>query len=237
MPSLLSPLAAAARRSPPPKKSLRSSAAKRSNSNAASPPESAPPPERPANGKGQAVGYVRVSTVEQNTARQLEGVKLDRVFEEKASAKTMDRPQLDAALAYLREGDALLVHSIDRLARNVRDLHSIVDALVQKGVRVEFVKEGLKFTPDRSDPFSTLMLTLLGAVAQFEREIIKERQREGIAVAKREGKYKGRKPSLSDAQKAELFRLLDEGVPKAKLARRFDVTPMTIRNYLKERAK
>jgi DNA invertase Pin-like site-specific DNA recombinase len=180
---------------------------------------------------GQQVGYIRVSTVIQNTARQLDGVALDKVFEEKASGKNTDRPQLTACLSHLREGDTLHVHSMDRLCRNLDDLRRIVKDLTGRGVVVRFHKEGLTFTGEDS-PMSNLLLSMLGAVAEFERSIILERQREGIAIAKSEGKYKGRKPSLTTDGVAELKRRAAAGEKKAALAREFGVSRETIYSYL-----
>lgn len=181
--------------------------------------------------KGQRVGYIRVSTVEQNTARQLDGVPLDKVFEDKASGKSMDRPQLQAALDYLRAGDTLHIHSLDRLGRNLDDLRRIVGNLTGRGVVVKSHKEGLTFTGEDS-PMANLLLSMLGAVAEFERSLILERQREGIAIAKAAGKYAGRKPSLGLEQAAELRRRAGEGVPKAVLARDFKISRETVYRYL-----
>jgi DNA invertase Pin-like site-specific DNA recombinase len=138
--------------------------------------------------KGKRVGYIRVSSVDQNTVRQLEGVRLDRVFTDKASGKDTKRPQLEAMLEFVREGDAVLVHSMDRLARNLDDLRKLVVGLTKRNIRVEFVKESLTFTGEDS-PMATLLLNVMGSFAQFERELIKERQREGIAIAKKNGVY------------------------------------------------
>ena len=131
------------------------------------------------------------------------GVDLDKVFTDKASGKDTARPQLQAAFDYLRDGDLFLVHSMDRLARNLDDLRKVVLDLTRKGVHVQFVKENLTFTGEDS-PISNLLLSLLGAVAEFERSMIRERQREGIALAKKAGVYKGRKPSLTRIQIAEI---------------------------------
>src|ERR1039458_3676572 len=177
------------------------------------------------------VGYIRVSTLDQNTDRQLEGVKLDKVFTDKASGKDTARPQLQAALEYLREGDLLLVHSMDRLARSVDDLRRLVLDLTKKGVHVQFVKENLVFTGEDS-PMSNLLLSLLGAVAEFERSMIRERQREGIAIAKKAGVYKGRKPSLSPVQVAEIRKRVAAGEKKAKLAAEFQVSRQTLYSTL-----
>lgn len=180
---------------------------------------------------GQNVGYVRVSTLIQNTARQLDGVKLDKVFEDKASGKNTDRPQLSACLAHLREGDTLHIHSMDRLCRNLDDLRRIVKELTSRGVVVRFHKEGLSFTGEDA-PMSNLLLSMLGAVAEFERSIILERQREGIAIAKGEGKYKGRKPSLTHDRVLELRRRSDAGEKKTALAREFGISRETVYTYL-----
>jgi DNA invertase Pin-like site-specific DNA recombinase len=145
------------------------------------------------------VGYVRVSTVDQNTVRQLDGIEVERVFTEKASAKDTTRPKLDEMIAFVRDGDTVIVHSMDRLARNLDDLRRLVRTLTGKGVRVEFVKEGLAFTGEDSR-MATLLLSVMGAFAEFERALILERQREGIAVAKQRGVYTGRKPALTAAQ-------------------------------------
>ena len=145
---------------------------------------------------GKRVGYIRVSSLDQNTARQLEGAELDKTFLDKASGKDVKRPQLQAALEYLRDGDVLVVHSMDRLARNLVDLRTMVEALTGRGVRVQFVKENLIFTGDDTSA-AKLLLNVMGAVAEFERSLLKERQREGIAIAKKAGVYKGRKPSLT----------------------------------------
>lgn len=180
---------------------------------------------------GQNVGYLRVSTLLQNTARQLDGVTLDRVFEDKQSGKDTERPQLQACLTHLREGDTLHVHSMDRLARNLDDMRRIVRELTGRGVVVKFHKEGLSFTGDNS-PMNTLLLSMLGAVAEFERSLILERQREGIAIAKAAGKYQGRKPKLSDDQAQALRERVASGVPKAAVAREFGISRETLYQYL-----
>lgn len=177
------------------------------------------------------VGYVRVSSVDQNTERQLEGVKLDKVFTDQASGKDTKRPQLQAALEYLREGDLLLVHSMDRLARSVDDLRKIVLDLTKKGVHVQFIKENLTFTGEDS-PMSNLLLSLLGAVAEFERSMIRERQREGIELAKKAGVYKGRKPSLTPVEVAEIRKRVEGGEKKARLAAEYRISRQTLYSSL-----
>jgi len=180
---------------------------------------------------GQNVGYVRVSTLIQNTSRQLDGVSLHKIFEDKASGKNTDRPKLTACLAHLREGDTLHVHSMDRLCRNLDDLRRIVKELTSRGVVVKFHKEGLSFTGEDS-PMSNLLLSMLGGVAEFERAIILERQREGIAIAKGEGKYRGRKRSLTGERVLELLSRIAKGEKKTTLAREFGISRETVYSYL-----
>ena len=179
---------------------------------------------------GQRIGYQRVSTVDQNTARQLEGVDVDKVFTDQASGKDINRPELARALDYVRDGDTLVVHSMDRLARNLEDLRRTVRELTSSGVKVEFVKESLTFAGDDS-PMNTLLLSMLGAVAEFERSMILERQREGIAIAKAAGKYKGRKASLSQTQVGDLRERLANGESVTALATEYGVSRQTVYNY------
>jgi DNA invertase Pin-like site-specific DNA recombinase len=176
---------------------------------------------------GQNVGYIRVSTSDQNTARQLDGVALDRSFTDAASGKNADRPQLAACLAHLREGDTLHAHSMDRLARNLDDLRRIVRELNESGVVVQFHKESLTFTGQDS-PMANLLLSMLGAVAEFERSLIRERQREGIALAKADGRYKGRKPALTGEKLAALRQRVGSGESKSALALEFGVSRQTL---------
>ena len=180
---------------------------------------------------GQNVGYLRVSTLLQNTARQLDGVTLDRTFEDKASGKDADRPALAECLKFLRDGDTLRVHSMDRLARNLDDLRRIVKDLTGRGVAVRFEKEALTFTGEAS-PMANMLLSMLGAVAEFERALILDRQREGIAIAKAAGKYRGRKPKLSADQAIAMRARLDLGVSKAAVAREFGISRETVYEYL-----
>lgn len=184
---------------------------------------------------GQRVGYVRVSTLDQNEQRQLENLVLDRVFTDKASGKDVNRPQLTELIGFARDGDTVLVHSMDRLARNIEDLRAIVRRLTAKGVRVEFCRENLVFTGEDS-PMATLMLSVMGAFAEFERSLIKERQREGIALAKQRGAYKGRKRALGPAQVAELVCSAAAGIPKSELARQYGLSRETVYQYLKRHA-
>ncbi len=180
-------------------------------------------------------GYKRVSTVDQNTGRQLEGIPIDKTFEDKAGGKNTVRPQLQAALDFCREGNTLVVHSMDRLARNLTDLRLLVKNLTDKGVAVQFVKESLTFTGEDS-PMANLLLSMLGAVAEFERALILERQREGIALAKAAGKYKGRRPILSADTIMKIRQRVTAGEKKAALAREFCVSRETIYSYLRLQA-
>lgn len=186
--------------------------------------------------KGQLVGYIRVSSVDQNTERQLEGVQLDKVFTDKASGKDTNRPQLQAAMEWVRAGDTLIVHSMDRLARNVEDMLRIVREMTRKGVSVKFSKENMIFDPESCDPRNMLMFTMLSAFSQFERALIRERQREGIAIAKAKGKYQGGKPKLNAEQIASLRQWVESGVPKAEVARRLTITRETVYQYLRQEA-
>ncbi|MYZ52222.1 recombinase family protein [Malikia spinosa] len=181
---------------------------------------------------GQRIGYVRVSSFDQNPARQLEHVQVDKVFTDKASGKDTQRPELERLLAFVREGDTVVVHSMDRLARNLDDLRRLVQKFTQRGVRIEFVKECLTFTGEDS-PMANLMLSVMGAFAEFERALIHERQREGIALAKQRGAYRGRKKSLTPEQVTELRRRVAAGEKKAQLARESGISRETLYQYLR----
>lgn len=181
---------------------------------------------------GKTLAYVRVSTVDQNTERQsFDGIHLDKTFTDKASGRDADRPALAQLMDYARDGDTVVVHSLDRLARNLDDLRRIVRELTGRGVTVRFVQEGLTFTGD-ANPMSQLLLSVMGAFAEFERSLIRERQREGIAIAKAKGMYKGRKPALSAAQEAEAVRRAAAGEPKGKLAADLGISRETLRQVL-----
>lgn len=187
---------------------------------------------------GQRVGYIRVSSVDQNTARQLDGVEVDERFEDKASGKDTNRPQLQAALRHVRRGDVLVVHSMDRLARNLTDLLALVKDLTERGVAVEFVKESLTFSginPNDDDAAlasKKLMLAVMGAAAEFERDMIRARQREGIAAAKAAGKHLGRKSILRPAQVNELRQRVAAGEDKAAIAQHFGIARSSVYNYV-----
>ena len=181
---------------------------------------------------GLRIGYIRVSSIDQNPERQLEGVALDKTFTDKASAKDINRPQLMEMLDFVREGDVIIVHSMDRLARNLEDLRHLVQNQTQRGIRIEFVKEGLSFSGDDS-PMATLLLSVMGAFAEFERALLKERQREGIALAKKRGVYKGRKRALDQEQIIQLKQRAEAGEKKAALAREFGISRDTVYQYLR----
>lgn len=187
--------------------------------------------------RGQKVGYKRVSTLDQNAERQLEGIELDRVFVDNASGKDTNRPGLQDAVKYVREGDTFIVHSMDRLARNVEDMLRLVREMNTKGVTVQFMKENMSFAAGKDDPRAHLMFAMLGAFAQFERALIRERQREGIAIAKAKGKYKGRSPSLKADHITEIRERVAAGVAKAKVAREFRVSRSTLYKALQEQTQ
>jgi DNA invertase Pin-like site-specific DNA recombinase len=183
------------------------------------------------------IAYIRVSTVDQNTDRQIEGIKSispDKVFTDKCGGKDTKRPQLEAMLSYIREGDTLVVHSLDRLGRSLDDLRKVVTDLNSRGVVVQFLKENLTFAGDDSDTsLSKLMFNMLSSFAEFERSLIRERQREGIALAKKKGVYRGRKPSLTAEQASDLRKRVASGEKKAALAREFGISRETLYQYLR----
>jgi DNA invertase Pin-like site-specific DNA recombinase len=183
-------------------------------------------------GRAVRVGYIRVSSVDQNTVRQLDGIAVERTFTDTASGKDTARPKLEEMLAFVRDGDTVLVHSMDRLARNLDDLRRLVRTLTGKGVRVEFVKDNLTFTGEDS-PMATLLLSVMGAFAEFERALILERQREGIAAAKARGAYTGRKPALTTEQARRLRERAAAGERKSVLATEFGISRETVYSYLR----
>ena len=188
---------------------------------------------------GQKIGYVRVSSVDQNDARQLDGLVLDKIFTDKASGKDVHRPQLQALLSHVREGDHVYVHSMDRLSRSLKDLQEVVESLTARGVAVEFCKENLRFERPGSNSgghtaaYSKLLLQMLGAVGEFERALIRERQREGIAIAKTKGVYKGRKPSLNEGMKLKLREMVANGMSKTEIAKNLAISRASVYKYLK----
>lgn len=181
---------------------------------------------------GKRIGYIRVSTLDQNPDRQLEGVTLDKKFLDKASAGSLKRPQLTLMLDFIREDDIIMVHSMDRLARNVFDLRKTVDSIIHKGAQVHFIKEKLVFNGEDS-PMSNLLLSVMGALAEFELSFIRERQREGIAIAKKQGRYKGKKKKLTATQ----VNLIHEKIQntresKSLIAKEFGISRETLYRYM-----
>lgn len=184
-----------------------------------------------------AFAYKRVSTVDQNTERQLADLDIhfEKVFEDKASGKDTHRPELKRMIEHLREGDTLYIHSLDRLARNLVDLQKTVDLLTTKGVEIHFVKEGLIFGKNSQQAaLNKLMFQMLGAFAEFERNLIKERQREGIEQAKKRGAYKGRKPIDNELFKKTL-ELVHNGMKTTEAIKETGIKPATYYRYLKQR--
>ena len=182
--------------------------------------------------QGQRIGYVRVSSFDQNPERQLESLRAAKIFTDKTSGKNTQRVELDAMLSFVREGDTVVVHSMDRLARNLDDLRRLVQDLTRRGIRIEFIKESLTFTGEDS-PIANLMLSVMGAFAEFERALIRERQREGIVLAKQRGAYRGRKKALSPEQISAVRQRVATGEQKASLARELGISRETLYQYLR----
>ncbi len=179
------------------------------------------------------IGYARTSTMDQKAGfesqiKELKSVSCQKIFKEQVSS-VAERLQLQAAIEFVREGDVLVVTKIDRLARSVSDLITIIETLKQKKVGVRILNLGM----DTKTPTGKLMLTVLGGIAQFEREIMLERQREGVDKAKIAGKYKGRKPIAPDKQQ-EVIRLVAAGVSKAKIANQLKIGEATVYRILKK---
>ena len=184
--------------------------------------------------RGQVVGYVRVSSGDQNPARQHEVLgACDRVFEDHLSGKSRaKRTGLADLIAYVREGDTVRVSSLDRLGRDTRDLHSIVDEITAKGCVLEFVSERISVARDSRSPLQELFLTFLSAMAEFERSRIRERQAEGIALAKARGVY-DKQRSLSDEDVEAVRAMVDMGIPVSEVARRYSVSRQTVYSALR----
>lgn len=178
------------------------------------------------------IGYARVSTTEQNLSVQLEQLKAagaEKIYKEKVSGATMNRPELEALLDYVRENDVVVCCKLDRIARSTKNLLEIVDALEKKGVAFRVLNINL----DTSTPTGKLMLSMLAAIGQFEREMMLERQREGIAKAKKEGVYKGRK-ATAKAKSGDVFRLLQEGMTKESIASRLGIGVASVYRIVKD---
>ena len=180
------------------------------------------------------VAYIRVSTVEQNEARQLEAMKahqIDKTFIDKVSGKDTNRPQLQAMLDYVREGDTVFIHDFSRLARSTKDLLAIVEDLQERGVRLVSNKENM----DTSTPTGKLMLTMIAAINEFERMNLLERQREGIAIAKAEGKYKGRKAREIDNEFIQAYEQYKRReLNKVQVAERLNISRPTLDKLIAE---
>ena len=181
----------------------------------------------------RVVGYRRVSSVIQNTERQLDGITVNRMFEDKLSGKDTNRPALQELLSFVWEGDTVLVHSLDRLGRNIDDLRSLVNGLIARGITVKFVKENLSFSVGENNIFSELMLNMLAAFAQFERSISKERQKEGVQIAKAKGMYKGkgRKQEMTEERIAEIKSRVASGESKVSIATNMHISRDTLYRY------
>ena len=180
------------------------------------------------------IGYARTSTVDQIAGfeaqiRELEAANCKKIFQEQVSSVAV-RVQLQAALEFARESDVLVVTKLDRLARSVPDLMDIIRTLDEKSVGLRILNLGM----DTQTPTGKLMLTVLGGIAQFEREMMLERQREGIAKAKIEGKYKGRKPLSADLRQ-QVITLVTDGFPKTYIARQLNIAEATVHRILSEK--
>ena len=180
---------------------------------------------------GKKIGYIRVSSVDQNTDRQLDSLELDKIFIDKCSAVSTKRPQLENMLSFIREDDVIYVHSLDRLARSMRDMTKIKDFIIAKKCKLVFVKENLVFT-ENPTPMEELILNVFTSVYQFERSISKERQREGIEKAKKAGKYEGRKKVFTLEQQVDINEKIKLGIPKSRVARQYGVSHTTIYKYI-----
>ena len=180
------------------------------------------------------IGYIRVSTVDQNTARQLNDIALDETYTDKCSGKDKNRPELQSMLKSIRKDDTVHVHDISRMARNTRDLLELVETITGKGATLRFHKDNLIFSPDKSDPRSDLMLTMLAGMSKFERDMLLERQREGIEIAKQQGKYKGRPKSVD---RERIAKLLNEPMSIRKIAKELGISPSTVQAVKREIAK
>lgn len=179
------------------------------------------------------LGYKRVSSFGQNLSRQLEGFDFDKVFEDKVSGKSIKRPALEEMLSYARENDEIFCHSLDRMARNLSDLLKLIEDLNKRGISVTFVKENLSFKSGDNNPMAKLQLQIIGAVAEFERSLIKERQLEGVEIAKKKGVYKGRKPTLNKDQIKEVKMHFDNGMKKTEIAKMFNISRESVYRYAK----
>lgn len=173
------------------------------------------------------IAYIRVSTVEQNEQRQIEAMEkynIEKWFTEKVSAKDTNRPKLKELLDFAREGDTIHIHDFSRLARSTKDLLDIVETLNSKGINLVSNKENI----DTSTPTGKLMLTMIGAINEFERANLLERQREGIAIAKREGKYKGRNSKMPPDFEMYYQQYMKRQISKSEMAKQLGISRPTL---------
>ncbi len=182
---------------------------------------------------GKRIGYIRVSTVDQNPDRQLENIAIDKKFIDYASAKSTNRPELASMIEFVREDDIIIVHSMDRLARSLRDLKDLVDGFLAKKIQVHFIKENLQFSGENS-ALSNLILHLMGAFAEFEYAFIRERQREGVEIAKKKGKFKGGKKKMDDEKIETLKRELLTRKSKRQIALDLGISRFTLYRYIEK---
>nr|WP_319490318.1 recombinase family protein [uncultured Desulfobacter sp.] len=180
------------------------------------------------------VGYIRVSSIDQNTDLQLDGIPLDKTFVDNASGRETNRPAFKTCLEYLRGGDRLHVHSMDRLAQNLANLQNAVEGLTGQGIKVKFHKEGLEFTGEDS-PMSKLLMKMMEAVAEFERSLIRERQAEGIKKALAKGVKFGRRPKLDATQERKVVALVESGQEKTAVAKKFGISRDTVYRIMRDR--
>lgn len=199
-----------------------------------------------AKNKSQTIGYIRVSSIDQNIDRQLNGIKTDKTFIDKMTGSTKERPELQNMIEYVRHGDTVIVHSLDRLARNLEDLTSIINALNKKGVIFKSLKENLTLDGVTNNPMDKLFLQIFGAIAEFNRSLIREAQREGIAKAKAKGVYKGRKSVLTPERIAKIEELLTQKnasieaykqISYQQIADTANISLPTLNRYLKKKEK
>jgi len=182
---------------------------------------------------GQTVQYVRISSVGQNVARQVNDSTIDKTFTDKCSGSTTDRPALAAMLDFVRDGDTVVVHEISRLARNTADLLALVNQLTAKGVTVKFIKESMTFAAGTNNPMNTMLLTIIGAISAFELSMINERRAEGQAKARAEGKHMGRTAKLTPKEGTVIRQRADAGESKSALAIEYGVSRATLYSILK----
>lgn len=204
------------------------------------------PPTNQSQSKGQIVGYIRVSSIDQNIERQLDGLNLDKVFIDKMTGSTKERPELQRMLEYVRQGDIVYVHSLDRLARNFDNLLDIIKQLNKKGVIFKSLKENLTLDGLNNNPMDMLILHIFGAIAEFNRSLIREAQREGIAKAKKRGVYRGRQTVLTPERIKSIEELLTKKessldeykkISYQKIADTVGISIATLNRYLSERQK